>query len=350
MRSEKRLNPQSETRNPQSESGLGFDERAVGITSTIPVEVLLAAGRRPVDLNNVFISREDPEALVLEAEKNGFPANLCSWIKGIYSVVRQTGIREVVGVSEGDCSNTHALLEVLQSEGTKVYTFSFPYGRRAEDLAREIERFARAFGTSIARAEVVRKKLVPVRTLVREVDRLTYEEDRVSGWENHFWTISTSDFQGDPEAFAESLQGFLKEAKARSPLREEIRLGYVGIPPIAGEIYSLSERLGARVVYNEFQRQFSMPYDTTTIVEQYLQYTYPYDIFFRLGDIEREIVRRRIDGLIHYVQSFCFRQISDRILKSRVHIPILTLEFNRPGNVDERTRTRLEAFLEMLME
>jgi benzoyl-CoA reductase/2-hydroxyglutaryl-CoA dehydratase subunit BcrC/BadD/HgdB len=83
-------------------------------------------------------------------------------------------------------------------------------------------------------------------------------------------------------------------------------------------------------------------------VEQYRAYTYPYGVFFRLKDIQREIERREIKGLIHYVQSFCFRQIEDLIIRTRLKIPVLTLEGDRPGRLDARTRLRLEAFLEML--
>ncbi len=53
-------------------------------------------------------------------------------------------------------------------------------------------------------------------------------------------------------------------------------------------------------------------------------------------------------GLIHYVQSFCHRQIEDRLWRERMQLPILTLEADRPGKVDERTRTRIEAFMERL--
>ncbi len=69
------------------------------------------------------------------------------------------------------------------------------------------------------------------------------------------------------------------------------------------------------------QRQFSMPYRTDSLVEQYLRYTCPYDIFMRIEDIRREISRRKIDGLIHYVQSFCFRQIEDPLFKQILHHP-----------------------------
>jgi len=37
--------------------------KRVGFTTTIPVEIIFAAGKIPVDLNNVFITDEDPSAM-----------------------------------------------------------------------------------------------------------------------------------------------------------------------------------------------------------------------------------------------------------------------------------------------
>ena len=61
----------------------------VGFTTTIPLEILIAAGRRPVDLNNIFITDPDPQGLIEEAEVAGFPRNICGWIKGLYGVARR---------------------------------------------------------------------------------------------------------------------------------------------------------------------------------------------------------------------------------------------------------------------
>jgi benzoyl-CoA reductase/2-hydroxyglutaryl-CoA dehydratase subunit BcrC/BadD/HgdB len=85
-------------------------------------------------------------------------------------------------------------------------------------------------------------------------------------------------------------------------------------------------------------------------VEQYRRYTYPYSFFTRLEDIKKEIQRRHIDGLIHYVQSFCFRQVQDIILRQEIKLPILTVEGDRPAPVDARTRLRLESFVEMIRQ
>ena len=101
-------------------------------------------------------------------------------------------------------------------------------------------------------------------------------------------------------------------------------------------------------MFNEVQRQFAMPFDTDDLVEQYALYTYPYDIFARIEDIKREIDRRNLAGLIHYTQSFCFRQIQDLIIRTYIDLPILTLEGDAPTKLDARTKVRIESFVEML--
>jgi benzoyl-CoA reductase/2-hydroxyglutaryl-CoA dehydratase subunit BcrC/BadD/HgdB len=55
-----------------------------------------------------------------------------------------------------------------------------------------------------------------------------------------------------------------------------------------------------------------------------------------------------VDGIIHYVQSFCFRRIEDRILREATRLPVLTVECDLPGPVSGQLRTRLEAFIQML--
>jgi len=127
-----------------------------------------------------------------------------------------------------------------------------------------------------------------------------------------------------------------------------LRIGYMGVPPIVGDLYQFLEERGARVVYNETQRQFTMPAAAEGLLEQYRRYTYPYGIFYRLEDVYRETERRKLDGMIHYAQSFCYRQIEDLIVRKKLTLPLLTLEGDKPNRLDARTKMRLEVFLDML--
>ncbi|OPX90160.1 2-hydroxyacyl-CoA dehydratase [Pelotomaculum sp. PtaB.Bin117] len=321
----------------------------VGITTTVPMEIIFAAGWAPVDLNNLFITGENPQALVEEAELAGYPRNLCAWIKGIYStVLKQRDIQTVIAVTQGDCSNTHALMETLQLAGVEIVPFAFPYDRDADLLRLQMEKMMFYFDVSWRQVEEAKERLDHVRKRVWELDRLTWQENRVSGWENHLYQVSCSDFNGDPDKFAADADMLLEEVRSRPPVEKVLRLGYIGVPPIVGDLYQYLEERGARVVYNETQRQFTMPYATAGLVEQYRQYTYPYGIFFRLADIRREIARRKLDGIIHYAQSFCFRQIEDLIIRQKLDLPLLTLEGDKPNRLDARTRMRLDVFLDML--
>lgn len=324
--------------------------RRVGFTTTIPLEVLVAAGVAPIDLNNIFITNPEKASLIEDAELTGFPRNVCAWIKGIYGAVVASGITEMVAVTEGDCSYTKALMEVLSLNGVRVYPFAYPGTRAAAPLKAEIEKLMSYFGVGWDEVTAAKKRLDRIRAKVHEIDRLTWQENRVTGEENHYFQVCTSDMNGDLDAFEAEVDAFLAKAVQRPERKEPIRLAFLGVPPIVSGLYDFLEEIGARVVFNETQRQFSMPYGIEDLVEQYRAYSYPYDIFHRIGDISRELQKRKVDGVIHYVQSFCFRQIEDMVLRKSIKLPVLTLEGDKPGNVDARTKIRLEGFLELLEE
>lgn len=322
----------------------------VGFTSTIPVEILVAAGRTPVDLNNIFVTSDRSAQLIEDAEVAGFPRNVCGWIKGIYATVLQSGIKEMVAVTEGDCSYTKALMEVLSLAGVKVIPFAYPSDRHPQTLKAEMEKLMGHFGVGWNEVNGAKARLDGIRAKVAEIDRLTWQDNKVTGEENHYFQVCTSDFNSDPTAYEAEVDRFLLEARNRPSFGSQIRLAYLGVPPILSELYRFLETQGARVVFNETQRQFAMPCQTTDLVEQYRRYTYPYDIFHRLADIHQEIQLRRVDGIIHYVQSFCFRQIEDIVIRQKLPLPVLTLEGDKPARLDARTRIRLEGFVEMLVD
>ncbi len=324
-------------------------DKRVGITTTVPVEVIYAAHLQPVDLNNIFISSSLASDYVQKAEMAGFARNICSWIKGIYAVVLEHGLKRIIAVTGGDCSNTIALGEVLQHKGVEVIPFEYPQDRSRDSLRVSIEMLMERLSASWDDVIKAKERLDQIREKLRVLDRYTYELNTVTGFENHLFLVSSSDFWGDPETFEAKIDQILEEAEKRSPLSDEIRIGFLGVPPIFTDLYEVIEEKGARVVFNEVQRQFSMPFfDQEDLIGQYLRYTYPYDVRARIEDIQVAIKERRIHGLIHYTQTFCYRQIYDIILREKLGVPILTLEGDRPGKMDTRTELRVETFIEML--
>jgi benzoyl-CoA reductase/2-hydroxyglutaryl-CoA dehydratase subunit BcrC/BadD/HgdB len=324
--------------------------KKIGITTTVPIEILLAAGYQPVDLNNVFITDSNPDKLINIAERAGFPLNCCSWIKGIYGVCVSHGIDTVLCVTTGDCSNTIMLMEVLKLKRFKVIPFAFPDKPDTVKVQHTLEMLARSLGTTLTDADSVRDELKPVRRLAWKLDKLTWRDNQVSGYENHLWLVSTSDFNRDHREYQHQLKQLIKECEQRRSYQDNwLRLGYIGVPPVfASDFYNYLENNEARVVFNEIQHQFAMPAPGKSLAEQYKNYTYPYSIYGRVKDIKKEIKRRQIDGIIHYVQAFCHRGIGDIIFRESINVPILTLEGNQDFYLTQHVKTRIEAFLDML--
>ncbi|MCY6353792.1 2-hydroxyacyl-CoA dehydratase family protein [Clostridium sp. ZS2-4] len=326
--------------------------KKIGLTTTVPVEVLLAAGYTPIDLNNLFITSEDYSKYIDIAERDGFPKSLCAWIKGIYGACIENDIKEIVGVMEGDCSNTKALIEVLELRGVKVYPFSFPHSHKKEDVHKEIDKFMQSFNVSIEEVEKVRNRLNKIRELAKEIDELTYISSKASGFENHLYQVSLSDLNGNMDIFEEEIKKVISKIKERKPNNKKLRLGYIGVPPMTGDIYEFVENFNAHFVYNEVQREFAFPRadKAVDIYQQYYDYTYPYDTNFRIKELKKQISERKLDGIIHYTQAFCYRAVEDIVLKQQLDIPILNIEGDKLNTLDARTKLRIEAFLDMLSD
>jgi len=213
-----------------------------------------------------------------------------------------------------------------------------------------LEMLAETLGTTMEAADSVRSDLNSCRRLALELDQLTWKDGLVSGFENHLWLVSTSDFNQTHHEYYHRLQEVLVTCRRRQPYpSDSLRLAYIGVPSVyAKDLYFHLETNGARVVFNEVQRQFAMPGSGNSLAEQYSHYTYPYSVYERLKDITTELKRRRVDGVIHYVQAFCHRGIGDIIFRDALKLPILTLEGNDGFFLTQHIKTRIEAFLDML--
>lgn len=324
--------------------------KKIGITTTVPSEVLFAAGYQPIDLNNAFISNQFYDKYIELAEQDGFPKSSCAWIKGIYGACIKNGVDEILGVAEGDCSNTRALLDVLKGMGIKVKTMSYPHRHTIGEVTSAIDALMEMFEVELNQVEAVRSRLNDVRVWASIVDELTYIHNKATGFENHILQVSLSDFDGDVDNYLDMLKKKIIEIEKRESQGHKTRLGYIGVPPMLGDIYEYVEKHDARFVYNEVQREFAFPRAShaKNIYEQYFDYTYPFDINFRLKEIKRQIKLRKLNGIVHYTQAFCHRAIEDIVIKKELDIPVLTIEGDKINHLDSRTKLRIEAFIDML--
>jgi len=326
--------------------------KKIALTTTVPIEVLITAGYRPVDLNNVFVTSENPLAYIDYAEHEGFPKSMCAWIKGIYSACIKHDFKEIVGVTQGDCSNTKVLLEILDKKGIKVHPFAFNHNQDRDQLDRDLKAFMDHFGVTKEAVESTRQLLNKIRQTARDIDRLTYEDMKATGFENHLLQLCVSDFDGDYKAYGIFLKDKLDEIQNRQPQPKKLRLGYIGVPPMTGDLFDYVETQDARIIYSEVQREFAFPrFDQAkTLTDQYLDYTYPYGFDYRLEEIKRQVELRELDGIIHYTQAFCHKAVEHILLKEGLNLPLINIEGDKLNVLDARTKLRLEAFIDMLKD
>ncbi len=326
--------------------------KKIGLTTTVPIEIWMAGGYLPVDLNNIFVTSANYQKYIELAERDGFPKSICAWIKGLYGVCVDEDIKDIVGVIGGDCSNTKALVDLLEYKGINIFEFSYPYTRQKEDIKKEMDKIMKQLKVSVKEVEKIRIQLNEVRSIANELDVMTYKQDKLTGFENHLILVNCSDFEGDVQEYKKYLLNKKDEAGKREKIQSSIRLGYIGVPPMTADLYDYTETLDSRVVYNEVQREFAFPRHILAkdIYEQYLDYTYPYDSKFRIEEIKKQIEIRKLDGLIHYTQAFCHRAIDDIIIKANLDIPVINIEGDQQNSLDARTKLRLEAFIDMLKD
>jgi benzoyl-CoA reductase/2-hydroxyglutaryl-CoA dehydratase subunit BcrC/BadD/HgdB len=236
----------------------------------------------------------------------------------------------------------------VQTFGDQSYTGKGQVAFGTEGKAKRLEKF----DVTLEMVENIRAGLYDARKLAKEIDYLTYAENKVTGFENHLYQISCSDFNSNAEFFKKQLAEKICEIQNRKPCSKRLRLGLLGVPPMTCDIYDFVEKFDSRFVYSEVQREFSFPrgFEKENIFEQYYDYTYPYDIGFRLEEIIKQTENRKIDGIIHYTQAFCHRQIEDIVIKKELNIPVLNIEGDKLNTLDARTQLRIEAFLDMLSD
>ena len=127
------------------------------------------------------------------------------------------------------------------------------------------------------------------------------------------------------------------------------RIAVFGVPAIVRDLVLILEEQGAFVPLCETERDFAMLPPAETLVDQYLDYAYPYGIGARLCKFQRLVEEREVDGIVIYQQAFCHHNLElSRIERAFSAIPTLTVEGDLPGRVTPRDLIRLEAFVERL--
>lgn len=324
--------------------------KTVAFTTTIPQEVIWAAGAVPVDLNNLFITGNSAD-YIRRAEALGIPRATCSWIKGIMGVVDAIRPDMVIAVTEGDCSNNHALMSQFRYHypDMKILGFAYPQDKDPQMLELQLSKLMDHLKVAPIEVDRVKQKLDGLRHKLFTVDHLQTEHVGMSGKALQQLLVSSTDFNQNLETYETDVDQWITLLSSAPLDAGTVRLGISGVPSILSDLSDLIEtRFPARIVYYEVESDFAMMEPSPTLVSQYLHFRYPYELFARIAVMNQQIKERGIVAMIHYIQSFCHRQIEASLIQKLLDVPVLVLEGDAPGPVDMRTQIRIEQFMERI--
>jgi benzoyl-CoA reductase/2-hydroxyglutaryl-CoA dehydratase subunit BcrC/BadD/HgdB len=86
------------------------------------------------------------------------------------------------------------------------------------------------------------------------------------------------------------------------------------------------------------------------LVDQYFEYTYPYNISRRIDVIRQEIEKRDVHGVIDCSNLFCPRSLEYPLYSKRIDQPVLHLEEGKDWNLAPWQKAALKAFVWSLKE
>jgi len=305
----------------------------IGITALVPPESIYSCDCEPFDVNNVIPTSRK------------YPRNkLCAWTAIWQEMLsrREVEIDSLVVVAGGDCHNALVDGQKAAMSGINTHFFFYPFDGDPEYLESQLVKLCGFLGDIKNPAKF--KQVMDLKRMGMEIDKRRCS-GKISSSDAFKLLISFSDLLGDPAAFRKNL-----EMVSADEIEMNNRVALIGVPPIYHDFHEVAQSLGIQVIFDELPFEFirHMGRDLHEVSRDYCNYTFARPLDFRIGFLQKELEKRKIDGIIHYTQFACHHMLEDDLMRAKLDYPILTIQGDLPGSTPEQIKLRLEAFKEVL--
>jgi hypothetical protein len=305
----------------------------VGITALVPPELIFACGKKPCDINNYV-----PKSSLQPASK------LCAWTAIWRDMIlkREISLDSLVVVAGGDCHNALVDGQKVALKGVRTFFLFYPFGDDPGYLEDQLEELSLFLG-GIVEPKVF-EEVKNIKKRILELDNMR-TQCKISAEKVFEIMVSASDLEGDLTKFKMHIDKVEKQKQEYTN-----RIALLGVPPIYSDFHNLLKSLGLHVVYDELPYEFARlsGENINELAKNYSTYTFARTLEFRLNFLEKELKKRKVDGVIHYTQFACHHLLEDDVLRERLNYPFLTIQGDLPGYTPKQAILRLEAFSEML--
>ena len=308
-------------------------QKKIAITALVPPELIFACNGEPFDVNNVIPGSKK------------YPRNkLCAWTAIWQEMLskREIDIGSLIVVAGGDCHNALVDGQKVAMSGIPTHFFFYPFDGDPDYLESQLYKLSDFLGNvgSPEKPGQIRE----LKKLGQKIDKKR-ADGKISAGDAFRIMISFSDLMGDLDKFKEVISS-TKERK----IDLGNRVALIGVPPIFHDFHDVARALGLAVVFDELPFEFirHSGTDIPGIARDYCNYTFSRPLDFRIKFLQKELEKRKVDGIIHYTQFACHHMLEDEIMRSNLDYPMLTIQGDLPGNTPEQIKLRLEAFRELL--
>lgn len=305
----------------------------VGMTALVPSELIFACEKKPCDINN-FV----PKSRLQPASK------LCSWTAIWRDMIlkKEITLDYLVVVAGGDCHNALVDGQKVAMKGLPTFYLFYPFHEDPNFLNEQLEELALFLG-GVQETDAFRE-VMRIKKMGLGLDRKRVDEKILASSVFQI-LVSLSDLRGDLVQFERDLNEVEEENVDCSK-----RIALLGVPPIYLDFHEVLETLGLHVVYDELPYEFARLSggNIEELAKNYCNYTFSRNLEFRLDFLERELEKRKVDGVIHYTQFACHHLLEDEVMRDRLNYPFLTIQGDMPKRTPEQVKLRLEAFSEMM--
>jgi benzoyl-CoA reductase/2-hydroxyglutaryl-CoA dehydratase subunit BcrC/BadD/HgdB len=305
----------------------------IGITALVPPEWIYACGKVSCDVNNVI------------PESRKYPKNkLCAWTAIWKEMViqRELTIDSLVVVAGGDCHNALVDGQKVAMSGLPTHFFFYPFDGDPEYLESQLFKLSEFLG-GIECPDKCRE-IGKLKKSGLEIDKKR-NCGKISGSGAFKILVSSSDLLGSLDKFSRAIAS-VKE----SNITINNRIALIGVPPIYYDFHDIAQELDLQIVFDELPYEFIRHggNDLHEVSRDYCNYTFARPLEFRICFLQKELEKRKVDGIIHYTQFACHHMLEDEIIRRELDYPILTIQGDLPGETPQQIKLRLEAFREML--
>jgi benzoyl-CoA reductase/2-hydroxyglutaryl-CoA dehydratase subunit BcrC/BadD/HgdB len=305
----------------------------VGITALVPPELIFACKKIPCDINN-FVPKSNLQP----------SSKLCAWTAIWRDMIQKRDIplEYLVVVAGGDCHNALVDGQKVAMKGIPTFFLFYPFEDDPDYLEEQLKKLSHFLG-GVKEPESF-KLIKKLKKKVLEVDNKRVK-GMISAEKAFEIMVSSSDLGGDIAKF----QMHIEEVKEQNQEYTN-RIALLGVPPIYSDFHSILRSFGLHVVYDELPYEFARLSGESIeeLAKNYCNYTFARSLEFRLNFLEKELEKRKVEGVIHYTQFACHHLLEDDILRERLGYPFLTIQGDLPGKTPKQAISRLEAFSEML--